>query len=406
MLKMLIQLKALKNKQLSNKELEFLLAKGEDYVLNRYFMFNSLPGQLHLALLKRDESVVKHYIRYRRLSQEAEMEIFTKPKFKGLVETYLQNHCPLVATQKELLKPENQSSLEEFIKFYELDEELVIEFVKTAPDYLVIEYFKEHEISFEAFSEMLKRSTLLAQAYADEYYLDEESEEKFLLEATPELMSAYVEQSLGYGLHPMGEIALLNFGNVELIKRYIQHFHLGDKDDADDNNPQEMLLLHMGNKELLLEYVSWHMPCKQFVIELLQSGDEEVAMKLVSSQKIPEEAEELLLARGREFVESYIAHNSLGNEAEKRLVKSYPAEVLKPYIESYWLSDEAEPELIRKGDVELIKFYIDNNKLCEEAQELLVKTLNKELIAYYDKRQGFADGVWKVIAQTFFLNNL
>ena len=404
--KLRIQLKAKRNRALSTEEIEFLVANGDDFALDRYMMFNSLPGQLHLALLKRDESVVKNYIRYHRLSQEAEMEIFTKPQFKGLLEAYLQNHCPLAAVQEELLKPENQSSLEEFIKFYELDDDLVVDFIKTAPDYLVIEYFKEHEISFEAFSEMLKRSTLLAQAYADEYYLDQESEEKFLLEATPELMSAYVEQSLGYGLHPMGEIVLLNSGNVELIKKYIQHFHLGDEDDNIDY-PQEMLLLHMGNKELLLDYVSWHMPCKKFVIELLQSGDKDVAMKLVSSQIIPEEAEKYLLDRGKEFVECYIAHSDFKDvEVEKKLVKTYPAEVLKPYIEKFWLSDLAEAELVRKGDAELIKFYIENNKFCLDAQKLLVKTLNKELIAYYDKLQGFDDEAWKVIGQTFFLNNI
>ena len=398
---MLIQMKAMRNKKLSNEEIEFLLAKGDDYVLYRYFMFNSLPERLHLALMNRDECVINTYIRYRPLSQEAEMELFTERK--SLVKNYLQNHCPSVAVQKELLKPENQESLEEFIKIYDLDDKLVTEFFKTAPDPIVIEYVKEHDFSFEALSELLNRSSLLALFHAEEFILDEESEVLFIKKASPEQIDKYAE---GVEiLSSAGEIALINTGYVEIIAKYIRLHNLGDYHEHKDN-PQEMALLHLGNKELLLIYVKWHKPCKNFVIELLRSGDKDVIMELLSVQEIPEEAHLMLFDLGREFVECYIAHSSLGEEAERKMVKSYPDEVLKPYIEKYWLSDEAEAELIRKGDVELIKFYIDNNHFCVNAQELLVKTLNKELITYYDKRQGFADNVWKVIGQVFFLNNL
>ena len=399
--KIRIQWKARKNKKLSNEEVEFLIANGDDFVLNRYFMFNSLPERLHLALMNRDECVINTYIRYRPLSQEAEMELFTRQK--SLVKNYLQNHCPSVAAQKELLKPENQGSLEEFIEIYDLDDNLIVEFMKTAPDYIVMQYVKEHEFSCEAFSELLNRSSLLAQFHAEEFTLDEESEVLYIKKASPEQIDKYVE---GVEiLSSEGELALINTGYVEIIAKYIRLHNLGDYHENEDN-PQELALLHLGNKELLLIYVKWHKPCKNFVIELLKSGDKDVIMALISAQVIPVEAQDMLFGLGREFVECYIAHSPLGVNAEKKLFDTFPADVLKAYIENFGLGNNLQGDLIRKGDEDLIRFCIDQQDFCVEAQEILVKTLNKDLISYYNKKRGFDDSVWKLIAQTFFFNNL
>ena len=400
----IVKRKARKGKKLSSEEVRIIFRCGSDNLICYYLRFHSLPEEVHLELLSKSDALIKTYICYRTLSAEAELELFKRSK--ELAKYYMNKHQLTLAVQKELLKPENQDLLAEFVKHHAFDDDdLVIKFIQEAPDVIVIDYVKEHELSEEAFEILLDRSVCLAEVYAENFWLEDNSVKLYLEKADADQIMSFVDDSIECGISQAGEIALVRTGNVEAIKKYIQHFHLGDCDEY-LHRPQEMALFELGNKELLLLYVSLHMPCEKFIAELFKYGDRDVIMALVSAQTLSADEEDMLFDLGIEFVQAYVEHDSLSTAPEKKMAMAYPAEFVKAYVEKYELTNDAEEDLIRRGDVELIKFYIDRYALGFGAQKILVKTLNKELIAYYDKQQGFDDEVWKLIAQTFFLNNL
>lgn len=404
--KIRVTAKAKSGEKLSPEDAKILLECGSDKVVRYYLRMHSLPESAHLALLERSNELIAQYTGYPtpNLSEEAERLLFAT-KSKKLVRHYLNYNKPYKPMQKELLNRGDEDLLKEFVKNYAFDdEEDEITFVTQASDELVHMYVQKHELSDRAFKAMLEtRSSAICTEYACEFYLADDNELLFLEKASDDEIWEYIDES--EGLSPSGEMFLLNSGKVGLIKKYIQHWRLGGYSDCDEN-PQEMELLKLGNKDLLMTYVSLHEPCEDFVCELIKSGDKDVVMKLVSTHDLSYDAEELLFERGEKFVECYFEHSALGSKAEKKLVLTCPNGMVVNYICHHGLGDEAQEDLVRKGDVEIIEFFIDLYNLCPNAQVLLVKTLNKDLIAYYDKKRDFDDKVWKVIAQTFFLNNL
>ncbi|MBO7556658.1 MAG: hypothetical protein J6T72_04610 [Alphaproteobacteria bacterium] len=403
--KLIVKAKARKRRtRLSVEESEILLECGSDELVRHYMKMQSFPEGAHLALLNRSDNLIACYTSSRSLSEEAERKLFAE-KSKDLAKHYIHYNRLCLPVQRELLKAGNEELLEKFVSTYAFDEDdLELEFVKTASDNLVLTYVQKHELCDEAFKALIEtRSSKLCKEYACEFYLGDDEEVLFLKKATDDEIWEYIDAS--EGLSPSGEMYLLKSGKVGLIKKYIQHWRLGGYSDCDEN-PQEMELLKLNNKDLLMDYVGWHEPCEDFVCELIKNGDADVALKLVSTQDLSLDAEELLFERGERFVECYFEHCSFGSKAEKKLVLTCPDGMIANYICQHGLGDEAQEDLIRKGDVEIIEFFIDLYNLCPNAQVLLVKTLNKDLIAYYDKKRDFDDKVWKVIAQTFFLNNL
>lgn len=404
--KLIVKAKARQRKtRLSVEEAKILLGCGSDELVRHYMQMQSFSEGAHLALLDRSDNLIACYTYSRRLSEEAERKLLTE-KSKDLAKHYIRHNQPCVSLQKELLSRGDNDLLAEFVENYEFaDEDVETAFITQAPDELVLEYVKRHELCDAAFKALIEtRSSKLCKEYACEFYLGDDAEVLFLKKATDDEIWEYIDAS--EGLSPSGEMYLLKSGKkLGLVKKYIQHWRLGGYPDCDEN-PAEMELLKLNNKDLLMDYVGWHEPCEDFVRELIKNGDNDVALKLVSTHDLSLDAEELLFGRGERFVECYFEHCAFGSKAEKKLVLTCPDGMIANYICQHGLGDEAQEDLIRKGDVELIEFFIDLYNLCPSAQVRLVKTLNKDLIAYYDKKRDFDDKVWKVIAQTFFLNNL
>ena len=364
--------------QLSAEEEMLLLRCGSNKLIHHYIRKYSFRDEVENHLLELcSDSVIRSYLRMHKLGEEAECKLLDNDVWAAY---YIKHHDLAPKGQEQILKQGNSFLCEVYVKnASSFAEELGELFVKTASDELIEEYLKYNALSEEALKTLVKRDAKWLLVYAKNNKLPEEFEASFVQAASDEEFTAYIED---YSFCLDTCLLLLEAENKVKLRKYISKHSLVPDYPLDDPTAEEKLF-QSKDKELIREYINLHAD------EISENGEME-----------------LLFSDNDELLKCFI--DKAGRfffSTEEELIQSNKDEIFNYYVERYKFSEENEALLVRSGKKERIEAYIQKYALCPMAENLLILGGDKELIKSYHKKWELRDSSWKVLLETFFLEN-
>ncbi len=364
--------------QLSAEDEIILLKCGNDKLIRHYIRKYSFREEVEERLLELcSNSVIRSYLKIYHLSEDAECNILSNDVWASY---YMKYFCLCPKGQEKILKEKNSLLCEVYVKNkYPFAEELVKLFIKTAKDELIYEYLKYNSLSEESLKILYEKGAKWLLVYAKNNKLPEEFEIDFLNTASDEEFAEYVKEN---SLSLDSCLILLEPENKEKLRKYISMHSLVSYYPLDDTSAEEKLFKSK-DMDLIKDYIKFH-------------GDE-----------ISEIGElELLDLDDKELIKRHIDLNGLYDFSETILMEPGNEEIFKYYAEKCYFSENSQLELLRGGNKELISTYIEHNSLCLEAEKLLMLTRDKELIKNYHKKWQLNDSSWKLLLETFLIDNI
>ncbi len=365
--------------QLSAEEELLLLQCGSDELIRHYIhKYNFKEDAESFMLDNSSNNVLRSY--FNRYAVAAELEYKVLQNSDGLPVYYIERHGLQEEGKKALLLSGNEWLCDYYVETghnFRGDAEKL--FVDTASGKQIETYIKKYELSLSNLQTLCKKNAKWLLVYARSQKLPEEFEIDFLNTASDEEFEEYIKEN---SLSLEACLILLEPENREKLRKYISKHSLVPDYPLDDPTAEEKLF-QSKDMDLIRDYLKFH-------------GDE-----------ISEAGElELFELDDKELIKHHIDVNGLYDFSETILMEPGNEEIFKYYAEKCYFSENNQLELLRRGNKELIAAYIEHNSLCLEAEKLLMLTRDKELIKNYHKKWQLNDSSWKLLLETFLIDNI
>ena len=358
-----------------------MMNHGNKKLIRAYFSYHSLRDDSHLELVKLDDDLTLEYIsKYYRLSEEAIIYLIENNDKHYVLYEYIKHY----SFQKPGYYPRAE-----------------IKMLESGDDWLIRQYVFVQ--NYGLFAEAQIR--LIELNYKDlielflEYYTP-------CLGACEKIVETknktYIRKALAktafheYDCYPGAEVKLVELSNLDLFREYIAKYHLFDESiDA---------LLVPGRELMLLYYLS-NYPLEKYEHRAAASRKQDPMLLRLIFQRVPlhhkgyyPEAEINLVKLGNKgLIYEYLDKWDMFEEGAEALVKLNDFDLTKTYISKYPLYGVAALELADQNNPDLIRFY--ETKWCRYQKDYTAEELvaSLDLHNFWDK-EVFAKRVKKLLA--------
>lgn len=365
--------------QLSAEEELLLLQCGSDELIRHYIHKYSFREESEGFMLDNSSNaVLRSYFNRYAVSPEREYRVLEKDD--GLPVYYIERHGLQEKGRKALLLSGNEWLCDYYVEtghHFRGDDETL--FIENASNKLIESYIKKYDLSLPNLQTLCKKNAKWLLVYAKTQKLPEEFEVDFIRAASDEEFAEYIKEN---SLSLEACLILLEPENKEKLRRYISKHSLVSDYPLDDPTAEEKLF-QSKDMDLIREYIKFHGS------EISEAGELE-----------------LFELDDKELIKHHIDLNGLYDFSETILMEPGNEEIFKYYAEKCYFSENNQLELLRRGNKELIATYIEHNSLCLEAEKLLMLTRDKELIKNYHKKWQLNDSSWKLLLETFLIDNI